>query len=85
MGPSYVVVSAIAVAVLYGSWPACLAATLDFAALVLAGHIFSGLSTLDVAAVGHTVAITVAVPLGGLLAWQLRRGRPLQRDGVLEQ
>jgi len=82
VGPSYIVVSAIAVAVLYGSWPARVAATLDLAALVFVGHIFSGLSTLDVAAVGHTAAITVAVLLGGLLAWQLRRSRPLQRDGV---
>jgi hypothetical protein len=82
VGPSYIVVSAIAVAVLYGSWPARMAATLDLAALVFVGHIFSGLSTLDVAAVGHTAAITTAVLLGGLLAWQVRRNRPLQCDGV---
>ena len=82
VGPSYIVVSAIAVAVLYGSWPARMAATLDLAALVFVGHIFSGLSTLDVAAVGHTAAITTAVLLGGLLAWQVRRSRPPQCDGV---
>jgi hypothetical protein len=82
VGPSYIVVSAIAVAVLYGSWLARLAAALDLVALVFVGHIFSGLSRLDVTAVGHTAAITVAVLLGSLLAWQLRRGRPLQRDGV---
>jgi hypothetical protein len=78
VGPSYIVVSAIAVAVLYGSWPARVAAALDFAALVLAGHIFSGLTNLDVAAVGHTTAIIVAVLLGSLLAWQQRRGRDQQ-------
>jgi hypothetical protein len=73
VGPSYVVVSAVAVAMLYGSWLARLAATLDFVTLIFLGHIFSGLSTLDVTAVGHTAAITVAVLLGTLLAWQLRR------------
>jgi hypothetical protein len=78
VGPSYVVVSAIVVAVLYGSWPARVAAALDFAVLVFIGQIFDGLSTLDVPAVGHTTAITVSVLLGSLLAWQLRRGRPGQ-------
>ena len=73
VGPSYVVVSAIAVAAAYGSWPARAAAVLDFAVLVVVGDIFGGLSKLDVAAVGHTTAITVSVVLGSLLAWQLRR------------
>ncbi len=82
VGPSYIVVSAIAVAVLYGSWLARVAAALDFAVLVVGGHIFSGLSQLDVAAVGHTTAIAVSVLLGSLLAWQLRRGLPARRDGV---
>jgi hypothetical protein len=76
VGPSYVVVSAIAVAVLYGSWPARVAAALDFAILVVIGQIFAGLSHLDVAAVGHLTAIAVSVLLGSLLAWQRRRGRP---------
>src|ERR1017187_10262437 len=79
VGPSYIVVSAIAVAVLYGSWPARVAAGLDFAALVLAGHIFSGLSQLDVAAVGHTTAIIVSVLLASLLA--ARAGRDAARAG----
>jgi hypothetical protein len=82
VGPSYVVVSAIVVAVLYGSWPARVAAALDFALLVFIGQIFSGLSTLDVPAVGHTTAITVSVLLGSLLAWQLRRRRP-DRAGLV--
>jgi hypothetical protein len=82
VGPSYVVVSAIVVAVLYGSWPARVAAALDFALLVFIGQIFSGLSTLDVPAVGHTTAIAVSVLLGSLLAWQLRRRRP-DRDGLV--
>ena len=82
IGPSYVVVSAIAVAVLYGSWPARTAAVVDFAILVLPGQIFAGLSQLDVAAVGHTTAIVVSVLVGGLLAWQRlpeQRRRPADR------
>jgi hypothetical protein len=82
VGPSYVVVSAIVVAVLYGSWPARVAAGLDFAVLVFIGQIFGGLSTLDVPAVGHTTAIAVSVLLGSLLARQLRRSRP-DRAGLV--
>jgi len=77
IGPSYVVVSAIAAAVLYGSWPARIAATAGFAILVFAGHIFAGLTSLDVAAVGHTTAIAVAAALASLLVWQRRRSQPL--------
>ncbi len=67
IGPSYVVVSAIMIAVIGGTWLARALAVLDFAILVFAGHIFAGLSHLDVAAVGHlTAAVTAAaltVPL----------------------
>ncbi len=80
VGPSYVVVSAIAVAVLWGSWPARVAAAIDFALLVVVGDIFGGLSTLEVAAVGHLTALVVAVILGSLLAGQLRRHQRLSRD-----
>lgn len=73
VGPSYVVISAVVVAVMLGSWPARVAALADFAILVFVGHIFSGLASLDVAAVGHLVAMTVAAVLGGLLAAQRRR------------
>lgn len=76
VGPSYIVVAAIAVAVLYGSWPARVASVLDFALLVVVGNIFGGLTELDVAAVGHVTAIMVAVSAGSLLAWQRRRRRP---------
>jgi hypothetical protein len=76
VGPSYIVVSAITVAVLYGSWLARVAAALDFTALVFGGQIFSGLTRLDVAAVGHTTAIAISVLLGSLLAWQRRRSPP---------
>lgn len=82
VGPSYIVVSAITVAALYGSRPARLAAALGFAVLVFAGGIFSGLSTLQVAAVGHTVAITSSALLGGVLAWQVRRSHRLRQGGL---
>jgi hypothetical protein len=72
VGPSYIVMAAIAVAVLYGPWPVRLAAAVDLAGLVVVGGIFSGLSTLDVAAVGHTTAIIVGAGLGSVLIWRLR-------------
>jgi len=60
VGPSYVVVSAIVIAVVSGTWLARAAATLDFALLVFGGHIFGGLSQLDVSAVGHLTAMVTA-------------------------
>jgi hypothetical protein len=73
VGPSYVVVSAIAVALLYGSWLARATAALDLVLLVWVGNIFGGLSQLAVSAVGHTTAIAVGVILGSILVWQRRR------------
>ena len=61
VGPSYVVVSAIVIAVVCGTWAARVAATLDFAVLVFGGHIFAGLSHLDVSAVGHLTAMVTAM------------------------
>jgi hypothetical protein len=60
VGPSYVVVSAIVIAVVCGTWLARAAAALDFAVLVFGGHIFSGLGHLDVPAVGHLTALVTA-------------------------
>jgi hypothetical protein len=74
VGPSYVVVAAIAVAVLYGPWPARAAALADLALLVFAGHIFAGLGQLQVSAVGHVTALAAGAVLGGALTGQ-RRGR----------
>lgn len=74
VGPSYVVVAAIVVAVLYGSWLARAAAALDFAVLVIIGRIFSGLSQLGVAPVGHITAILVAGAGGSYLVWRRRSG-----------
>ena len=75
VGPSYVVVSAIAVALLYGPWLARAAAAFDPALLVVVGNIFGGLSQLAVSAVGHATAIIVGVIGGSLLVWQRRRQR----------
>jgi Rhomboid-like protein len=83
VGPSYVVVTAIAVALLYGSWLARGAAALDLVLLVAVGNIFGGLSKLAVSAVGHTTAIAVGVILGSLLVWQLRR-RPKTSSSVAD-
>ena len=60
VGPSYVVVSAIVIAVLGGTWLARALAVVDFAVLVFVGDIFGGLSHLDVAPVGHLTAMLTA-------------------------
>lgn len=73
VGPSYVVVTAIAVALLWGRWPARLAAAIDFALLIFVGDIFGGLSHLHVAAVGHATALLTGCIVGSALAWQRRR------------
>lgn len=80
VGPSYVVVAAIAAAILYGGWPARAAAVLDLALLAFVGGIFSGLGDLNVAAVGHVTALTVGA-FGATLAVRQRR---LQRHAVPE-
>lgn len=84
VGPSYVVVAAIAVAVPYGPWPARIAAAVDFLLLVIVGGIFSGLTTLDVAAVGHTTSLVVALVLGGVLVWRRRRRSAVRADPSIE-
>jgi membrane associated rhomboid family serine protease len=73
VGPSYVVVSALVITAICGTWLERTVGLLIFAALVFVGHIFSGLSHLDVAAVGHLTAIIIAAVLTLVLA---RRGRP---------
>ena len=76
VGPSYVVVAAIAVAALYGPWLARVAALVDLALLVFVGHIFAGLGQLQVPAVGHTTALATGALLGAVVTWR-RRGRRL--------
>lgn len=72
VGPSYVVVAAVVVALALGTWLARALAAIDLLILVFPGDIFGGLSQLDVAAVGHlTAMLTAAVAV--ILFWQ--RGR----------
>jgi len=76
VGPSYVVVSAIVIAVVCGTWLARATAALDFAVLVVGGHIFGGLSRLDVSAVGHLTALTTAAAAVMLTVARQRRTVP---------
>jgi Rhomboid-like protein len=72
VGPSYVVVSAVVVALALGTWLARALAAVDLVILVFPGDIFGGLSQLDVAAVGHlTAMLTAAVAV--ILFWRGRR------------
>jgi hypothetical protein len=80
VGPSYIVVAALPVAILAGGWLARSAAVLDLVLLAFVGDIFSGLTRLSVPAVGHTTSIAVGLLLGGWFAWRLRRRRRAGQD-----
>jgi hypothetical protein len=73
VGPSYIVVAAIAVGLLWGNWLIRSAAVLDFALLIFVGQIFEGLSHLELSAVGHLTALITGACVGSLLRWQRRR------------
>jgi hypothetical protein len=74
VGPSYVVLSAIVIALACGSRLARVLAAVDLVLLVFPGQIFAGLSQLDVAAVGHLVAmLTAAAATALILARRQRR------------
>jgi hypothetical protein len=73
VGPSYVVLSAIVIALACGGWLVRTLAAVDLVVLVFPGQIFGGLSQLDVAAVGHlTAALTAAAATALILARQSR-------------
>jgi hypothetical protein len=76
VGPSYVVVSAIVIAAVCGTWLARAAAAVDFAVLVFGGHIFGGLSRLDVSAVGHLTALVTAAAAVMVTLARRRRTSP---------
>jgi hypothetical protein len=80
VGPSYVVVSAVVVALLCAplAWRAL--ALTDLLVLVFVARIFAGLSGLDVAAVGHLTAIVTAVAVVLLMRFT-RWTRDLPRRG----
>jgi hypothetical protein len=73
IGPSYVVVAAISVGLLWGTWLIRAAAALDFALLIFVGHIFQGLSRLELAPVGHLTALITGAIVGSFLIWQRQR------------
>lgn len=73
VGPSYVVVTAIAVCLVWGSWLARAAATVSFLVLIFPGQIFAGISNLALAPVGHTTALFTGVTLGSVVVWRRRQ------------
>ena len=73
VGPSYIVVAAIAVGLLWGSWLIRAAAALDLALLIFVGQIFAGLSHLGLAAVGHLTALITGAVVGSVLIRQRQR------------
>ena len=74
VGPSYVVLSAIVIALACGTWLARVLAAVGLVLLVFPGQIFAGLSQLDVTAVGHlTAALTAAAATALILFRQSRR------------
>jgi hypothetical protein len=79
VGPSYVVMSAIVIAVLLGSWPARAAALADLVLLVAVGNVFGGLSKLQVGAVGHVTAMVAAAVGTGAVVWLRQRRRAAVR------
>jgi hypothetical protein len=80
VGPSYVVVSALAATLLRGPWLWRLLAALDLAVLVFVAGIFAGLTELDVAAIGHVTAIMTAAIVVPLLG--RRRIRRVRRQAA---
>lgn len=72
VGPSYVVVSAIVVVVMFGTWTARAVTLAVLVVLVFVSHIFSGLTSLQVAAAGHLTAIVTAAVLGLVLVLMRR-------------
>jgi hypothetical protein len=73
VGPSYVVVSAVVVALACGTWLVRALAVVDLVILVFPGNIFGGLSQLDVAAVGHLTAMLTATAAVALILARRRR------------
>jgi hypothetical protein len=80
VGPSYVVVSAIVIALACGTRLVRVLAAADLLVLVFPGDIFSGLSQLDVAAVGHLTAMLTAAAAATVIL--RRRCRDLPSSGA---
>lgn len=85
VGPSYVVVSAVVVALAVrrqppsqqsGGWLVRALAAVDLVILVFPGNIFGGLSQLDVAAVGHLTAMLTGAVASALILRRRHRSLP---------
>jgi hypothetical protein len=74
VGPSYVVVSAVVVALACGPLLVRVLAAVDLVILVFPGGIFDGLSQLDVPAVGHLTAMLTAAVATAVILFRRRRG-----------
>ena len=81
VGPSYVVVSAVVIALACGTWLARTLAAVDLVVLVFPGHIFGGLSQLDVSAVGHLTAMLTAAAATALILIRRNRKSGDRRSG----
>jgi hypothetical protein len=88
VGPSYVVVSAVVIALACGgrrqassagTWLVRALAAVDLVILVFPGDIFGGLSQLDVAAVGHLTAMLTAAAAAAFILIRQRRREPAPR------
>lgn len=64
IGPSYVVVAGLTIALIAASWPRRAAALVGF--VVLWPYLFTGLTRWDVSAVGHLVSVTLGTAAAGL-------------------
>jgi hypothetical protein len=73
VGPSYVVMSAVVIALACGGWLVRVLAAADLVVLVFPGQIFGGLSQLDVPAVGHLAAALTAAAATALIVARGRR------------
>jgi hypothetical protein len=74
VGPSYVVVSAVVVALALGPLLVRVLAAVDLVILVFPGGIFDGLSQLDVPAVGHLTAMLTAAVATAVILFRRRGG-----------
>jgi hypothetical protein len=77
VGASYVAVCALTAGIAYGRWPSRLLCAAGFA--VVAPHLFDGLLSWEVSAVGHVWVILIALALGWALRRSVRRGDPPAR------
>ena len=80
VGPSYVVLSAVVIALACGGWFTRTLAAVALVVLVFPGQIFGGLSQLDVAAVGHLTAALTAAGATALILSRQRQRQRLHRD-----